>query len=62
MVTYKAIRLWCLKFGPKYARALRRRQGWLGDTWHLDELFVTIRVQQHYLWRAVDQEGDVIDT
>ena len=61
MVTYEAIRLWCLKFGPKYARTLKRRQGRLGDTWHLDELFVNIRGQQHYLWRAVDQDGDVID-
>ncbi len=49
------------KFGPAYARALRRRQGRLGDTWHLDELFVTIQGQRHYLWRAVDQDGDVID-
>ena len=61
VVTYEAIRLWCLKFGPKYARRLKRRQGRLGDTWHLDELFVNIRGQQHYLWRAVDQDGDVID-
>ncbi len=58
---YEAIRLWCLKFGPKYARTLKRRQGRLGDTWHLDELFVNIRGQQHYLWRAVDQDGDLID-
>ena len=61
IVSYEAIRLWCLKFGPVYARALKRRQGRLGDTWHLDELFVNIRGQQHYLWRAVDQDGDVID-
>ncbi len=61
MVTYEAIRLWCLKFGPAYARALKRRQGRLGDTWHLDELFVTIQGQRQYLWRAVDQDGDVID-
>ena len=50
-----------LKFGPKYARTLKRRQGRLGDTWHLDELFVTIQGQRQYLWRAVDQDGDVID-
>ena len=43
MVTYEAIRLWCLKFGPEYARVLKRRQGRLGDTWHLDELFLTIQ-------------------
>ena len=38
-----------------------RRRGRLGDTWHLDELFVTIQGQRQYLWRAVDQDGDVID-
>ena len=41
-VTYEAIRQWCRTFGPQYARRLKRRQGRLGDTWHLDELFVTI--------------------
>jgi putative transposase len=61
MVTYETIRLWCLKFGPKYARTLKRRQGRLGDTWHLDELFLTIQGRRQYLWRAVDQDGDVID-
>ena len=61
MVTYEAIRLWCLKFGPEYARVLKRRQGRLGDTWHFDELFLTIQGRRQYLWRAVDQDGDVID-
>ena len=61
LVSYETIRQWCRKFGPEYARRLKRRQGRLGDTWHLDELFVNIRGQQHYLWRAVDQDGDVID-
>ena len=60
-VTYETVRQWCRKFGPEYARRLKRRQGRLGDTWHLDELFVNIRGQQQYLWRAVDQDGDVID-
>src|SRR6202165_2372969 len=60
-VSYEAIRQWCQRFGPAYARILRRRQGRLGDTWHLDELFVTIQGRQQYLWRAVDQDGDVID-
>ena len=60
-VTYETIRQWCRKFGPEYARRLKRRQGRLGDTWHLDELFVTIQGHRHYLWRAVDQDGDVID-
>ena len=60
-VSYEAIRLWCFKFGPEYARTLKRRQGRLGDTWYLDEVFVTIRGERQYLWRAVDQDGDVID-
>ena len=44
-----------------YARGLKRRQGRLGDAWHLDEVFVTIQGRRQYLWRAVDQDGDVID-
>jgi putative transposase len=60
-VSYEAIRQWCRRFGPEYARRLRRRQGHLGDTWYLDELFVNIQGRQQYLWRAVDQDGDVID-
>ena len=61
VVTYETIRQWCRKFGPEYARKLKRRQGRLGDVWHLDEVFVTIRDERHYLRRAVDQDGDVID-
>ncbi len=61
IVSYEAIRLWCKRFGPAYARTLKRRQGRLGDTWHLDELFLTIQGRRQYLWRAVDQDGDVID-
>ena len=61
VVSYETIRRWCGKFGPDYARRLRRRQGRLGDTWFLDEVFVTINGKRHYLWRAVDQDGDVID-
>ena len=53
--------VWCFKFGPEYARGLKRRQGRLGDTWYLYEVFVTIQGQRQYLWRAVDQDGDVID-
>ena len=60
-VSYKAIRLWCLTFGSAYARRLTRRQGRLGDTWYLDEVFVTIQGRRHSRWRAVDQDGDVID-
>ena len=60
-VSYETIRQWCRRFGPAYARLLRRRRGRLGDTWHLDELFVNIQGQRQYLWRAVDQDGSVID-
>jgi putative transposase len=61
IVSYETIRLWCKKFGPDYAQRLKRRQGHLGDIWHLDEVFIRIDGQQKYLWRAVDQDGDVID-
>ena len=61
IVSYETIRQWCWKFGPDYARRLKKKQGHLGDTWYLDELFVRINGQQQYLWRAVDQDGDVID-
>ena len=60
-VTHETIRRWCRTFGPQYARALRRRRGRMGDTWCLDELFVTIQGRRQYLWRAVDEDGDVID-
>ena len=60
-VSYEAIPLWCLRFGPQYARRLKQRQGRLADTWHPDELFVSIQGCRQYLWRAVDQDGDVID-
>ncbi len=60
-VSYETIRQWSRKFGAEYARKLKRRQGRLGDIWHLDELFVTIQGERQYLWRAVDQDGDVID-
>ena len=60
-VTYETIRQWCQKFGSDYARKFKKRQGRLGDTWHIDEVFVTVPGQRHYLYRAVDQDGDVID-
>ena len=59
-VTYETIRQWCQRFGLVYARRLRRRRGRMGDTWHLDEVFVTIQGRQQYLWRAVDEDGDVL--
>ncbi len=61
IVSYESIRQWCLKFGGVFARSLRRRQGRPGDTWFMDEVFITIRGETHYLWRAVDQDGDVLD-
>ena len=60
-ISYESIRLWCLKFGPKYARRLRRRHQGFGDTFYLDEVFVRIQGLQHYLWRAIDQDCEVVD-
>ena len=59
--TYETIRQWTTKFGAQYARRLKRRQGRLGDVWYSDEVFVRINGRHQYLWRAVDQDGDVID-
>jgi len=53
--------LWCIKFGPSYARKLKQRHRGFGDTFYLDEVFIKINGQQHYLWRAVDQDGEVVD-
>ncbi len=61
IVTYETIRQWCQKFGQAYANELRRRRPRPGDKWHLDEVFVSINGVQHYLWRAVDQDGNVLD-
>jgi putative transposase len=60
-VSYEAICLWCNKFGPKYAQRLRRKHQGYGDTFFIDEVFVKIQGKQHYLWRAVDQDGEVVD-
>src|SRR3712207_6138632 len=61
VVTYESVRQWCLKFGQTYANTLRRRRARPGDKWHLDEVFLTINRTKHYLWRAVDQDGNVLD-
>src|SRR5262244_3216767 len=58
---YESVREWCLKFGQTYANGLRHRCPQHGDRWHLDEVFIKINGQLHYLWRAVDQDGDVLD-
>jgi putative transposase len=60
-VSYESIRLWCNKFGPKYARRLKKNHQGYGDTFFIDEVFVKIDGKQHYLWRAVDQDGEVVD-
>ncbi len=60
-VSYESIRLWCNKFGPNYAKRLRRKHRGFGDTFFIDEVFVKIGGRQKYLWRAVDQDGDVVD-
>jgi len=61
IVSYESIRRWCLKYGSRFQRSLKRREWRLGDDWFADEVFVSIGGQQHYLWRAVDQDGDVLD-
>ena len=60
-VTHESIRQWGLRFGADFARKLRRRRPKPGDTWHLDEVYLRINGVLHYLWRAVDQHGVVLD-
>ena len=59
-VSYEAIRLWCRKFGPAYAEQLRRRRPGPADKW-LDEMQLKIRGKRYWPWRAVDQDGFVLD-
>ena len=61
VVTHESIRLWCNKFGPRYALRLRRRHRGYGDTFFIDEVFVRIRGEQRYLWRAVDRDGEIVN-
>ena len=60
-VSHESIRQWRLTFGCEFARKLRKRRPKPGDTWHLDEVFLKINGELHYLWRAVDQHGVVLD-
>jgi putative transposase len=60
-VSYETIRAWCHKFGSLYAALLRKQPARIGSKWHLDEVFIKINGVRHYLWRAVDQNGVVID-
>jgi putative transposase len=60
-LSYETVREWCFKFGQTYANSLRHKSPRPGDRWHLDEVFLKINGRLHYLWRAVDQDGDVLD-
>ena len=59
-VSYETVRRWIAKFGPQIARNLRRRQSRLGDVWYLDEVVVKCAGEKFWLWRAVDQQGTVL--
>src|SRR3954451_12089755 len=60
-VSYETVRRWVLKFGPVFARNLRRLRPRPSDQWHLDEMVVSIQGKRMYLWRAVDSEGEILD-
>ena len=60
-VSYETVRRWRIRFGPVYANRLRKRSGPGGDQWFVDEVFIRIGGQQHYLFRAVDQDGQILD-
>jgi putative transposase len=60
-VSYETVRRWALKFGPMFARELRRRRPRPTSRWHLDEMAMMIAGGQFWLWRAVDDEGEVLD-
>jgi putative transposase len=61
IVSYEMVRRWCRKFRQAYADGLRRRRPRPGDKWHLDEVFIKVNGELKYLWRAVDQDGNVLD-
>jgi len=60
-VSHEAIRGWCQKVGQNYANQVRRQRPRPSDKWHLDEVFITINSKRHDLWRAVDQDDNVLD-
>ena len=62
VVSYESIREWGLRFGRIFANMLKRRRPRPGDKWYMDEVFIRIRGKQHYLWRAVDQHGNVLQS
>ena len=61
IVLDETVRQWCLKFGQQFANQLRHRRAQPGDKWHCDEVFLKINGKQQYVWRAVDQYGNVLD-
>ncbi len=60
-VSYESVRRWVLKFGPAIAANIKARRPRPSGTWHLDEVFVRIGGKRTYLWRAVDDEGEVLE-
>jgi putative transposase len=60
-VSHETVRQWAMKFGQSFANQIRRRPPAPGDKWHLDEVVISIAGQKHWLWRAVDQHGIVLD-
>jgi plasmid stabilization system protein ParE len=60
-VSYETVRRWFLKFGSTIAANLRRARPRPSDHWHLDEMVIVIRRKRYWLWRAVDNEGEVLD-
>jgi putative transposase len=61
VVSHETIRQWALKFGQAFANQVRRRLPAVGDKWHMDEVVLTIAGLKHWLWRAMDQNGMVLD-
>ena len=61
VVSYETVRDWSIRFGRLFAKSLKRRRPRPGDKWFMDEVFIRIRGKLHYLWRAVDQDGTVLD-
>ena len=61
LVSHETVRQWARKFGQAFAHQIRRRLPVAGDKWHMDEVVLTIAGVKHWLWRAVDQNGMVLD-
>jgi len=61
IVSYESIRVWCQRFGTQISASIRRDRPDPSDKWHLDEVVISIRGQKHWLWRAVDAKGDVLE-